>query len=289
MTDYYAAKLDEPSNSTLKWFRETPYCYWYHVTHGTKIDRPAFALGKLCDMAMLEPERFRRSVVRIPDMPMRGRDQKELFVAECQEMADLELSVDLGASADDIKAAVRRQLEAAGRILCSDKEWAMLQGQVESLKLPIHTQARKLVTNGQHQRVLRWTDEETGITCKGRPDIIIEQGGILVDLKSTLDASADGFRRALWSFGYEYQDAMYYRGARANGIDVQAFYFVLVEKEPPYHWNVVEVDEEDRTMARLQISSDLRRLKECLATNNWPGHIGSAPAVVSRRRRIEHE
>lgn len=287
MTDYYSMALDEPSNSTLKWFRESPYAYHYHVTHGTKIDRPAFALGRVIDMAFLEPERFRRSALRLPVMPMRSHDQKGEFVAAVMGAADLDLSVDLDAKADEIRAEVTRQLQAAGRILCTDADWETLQGQIESLKLPIHQKARKLVVAGQHQRELYWADVDSGMKCKGKPDIVIPDSGLLVDLKSTVDASEDGFRRALWSFGYHYQDAMYCRGARANNIDVSGFFFVLVEKAPPYHWNVVEVHSEDRQEAHGHISQNLRDLRNCIETNNWPGLIGSAPAIVSRRRNHE--
>ncbi|NBO40554.1 MAG: hypothetical protein EBU92_03265, partial [Betaproteobacteria bacterium] len=40
-----------------------------------------------------------------------------------------------------------------------------------------------------------WTDQETGIECRARPDII-RPDGLIVDLKTTQDAGASAFAKS---------------------------------------------------------------------------------------------
>lgn len=288
--DYYDRRLDEPSNSSLKVLRNSPYDYYDYVTTGRDKRTPAKTLGRVIHMALLEPERFRRELVAIPDLPLRSKGDREAMVGAIAEAADLVVTADLGLPAAEFRAAIADELQRADRTLVTTKDLETVRGQIESLKLPIHTLARKLIACGEHEKVIRWTDSATGITCKGRLDIYEQGNAILADAKSCEDASADAFRRSLWTWGHHFQDAMYQRGLKANGLPVEHSFFVLVEKAPPYHWNVLRIDRDDVAAAHERISRDLELLRTCLDTNTWPGLIGSEPATVSLYRKgTNHE
>lgn len=285
-TDYYTPKLDEPSNSTLRFFRESPYAYWCHV-NGMKREAAPFRYGRAFHLALLEPEKFRQTFVAIPAGKLTSNTSKLEWIDECSQASGVDLSLVALGTADEMRREVAAAIEANDRTVVTETELATLRAQVESLKLPIHTMARKIVMAGEHEVELHW--QHGSLRPKGKVDGLVTDRGLMYDLKGCQDASADAFRRALWSYGYQYQEAMYRTGARATGLDVRDFVFVLVEQKPPYHWNVVRCSELDVAVASDRIASDLRRLEECIATNTWPGLIGSEPETVAMRRGISHE
>lgn len=285
-SDYYAMRLDEPSNSMLRFFRESPFAYWHHV-NGMKREAAPFRYGRAFHLALLEPEKFRQTFVAIPQGKLTSNGAKLEWLDECSRVSGVDFSrVALGA-ADEMRQEVASVLESSGRTVVSTTELETLRAQVESLKLPIHTMARKLLMAGEHERELHW--EHGTLRPKGRVDGLVDPSGIMYDLKGCQDASADAFRRSLWSYGYHYQEAMYRIGGRALGLDVRDFVFVLAEQKPPYHWNVVRCNELDVAVAADRITSDLRRLEECIATDTWPGLIGTEPETVSLRRGINDQ
>ena len=59
--------------------------------------------------------------------------------------------------------------------------------------------AKKYVSAGKAEVTVLWRDAETGIDCKCRPDFIADCGA-LVDLKTTRDASPEGFGKEVWRY-----------------------------------------------------------------------------------------
>lgn len=79
-----------------------------------------------------------------------------------------------------------------------------------------------------------WIDDETGIPCRCRPDIAWPQK-ILIDLKSTDDASFNEFRREIVNWNYDLQANHYLTGySIATGKQYDTFVFIVCEKKPPY-------------------------------------------------------
>jgi hypothetical protein len=63
--------------------------------------------------------------------------------------------------------------------------------------------------SGEAETTHMWTDATTGLQCKCRPDWISEDGGILVDLKTTEDASPREFQRSIAKWRYHVQAGWY--------------------------------------------------------------------------------
>lgn len=281
---YYQRRLDEPSNSTLRHFRRSPMAYRDHVLSGDAEDTAAMSYGRAFHCALLEPTKFRTRYVTLPSMALRSVADRGEYIARCSDALGFGLDADPTDSADAVRAAVAAEAAEHGRHVLSESDLATLHAQVASLNLSEHSMARRIVASGCHEQIHRWVDEASGVSCKAKLDGYTESVGILWDLKTTQDATAEGFRRALWTYGYHYQEAMYRRALRAAGKAVRDAYFVLCETTRPYHWNVVSVAEEDVQTADDSISSSLRSLRRCLDTDTWPGLIGAAPEIVSMRR-----
>lgn len=89
---------------------------------------------------------------------------------------------------------------------------------------------------------LFWNCPISDVECCGRFDAI--GGGIAVDLKTTQDASPDGFLRAVKQYGYHIQAGHYLDGLDEIGYDWEEFYFIAIETNPPYGLAVYQLDDE---------------------------------------------
>lgn len=140
-----------------------------------------------------------------------------------------------------------------------------------------HPFAKELLNKGISESTIIWKDEETGILCKCRPDRTpADNKGVLVDLKTTQDASA--FGRAVMSYGYARQAAFYTEAVnKITGQKYDAFAFIVVEKEPPYRVEVYVLDAEYMNWGFNENHRLLRLEKDCREKNFYP-HYQNAGA-----------
>lgn len=117
-----------------------------------------------------------------------------------------------------------------------------------------------------------WFDSETKRLCKCRPDARNVAHNCVVDLKSTVDASFTEFSKSMGKFRYHVQDAFYSDGLRATGNPIDAFFFVAVEKKPPYCANLLYCSPEDKRKGRIEYRRNLDTFNECKKTDTWPGY-----------------
>lgn len=133
-----------------------------------------------------------------------------------------------------------------------------------------HPAASKLVRgDGQTEVSMFWEDESTGLQCKCRPDIWIAQGrgSVIVDLKTTEDASPEGFARSIQSYGYGIQAAHYLAGSGAD-----AFIFVAVEKKEPYAVAVYQLDALSLEISEMKRRDMLQLWASCRESDSFPAY-----------------
>jgi exodeoxyribonuclease VIII len=157
-----------------------------------------------------------------------------------------------------------------GREIVSSEEVDALNHMFESVKSdPV---AGPILTKIAHvERSIFWTDTDTNLDCRCRPDAILDNGYIL-DVKTTTDASADSFSRSIATFRYHVQAAFYSDGyEREFGEPPKGFAFLAIEKEPPYLCAVYLMDYKAVLRGRSEYQADLRTLRQCIDTDTWPG------------------
>lgn len=160
----------------------------------------------------------------------------------------------------------------AGRIVLEDATWQTLMAMRDSVMA--HPVANALLTGkpGVAEHSIYWIDEQTGELCRCRPDWWREDD-IFVDVKTTNDASPEGFAKSIVNWRYDVQDPFYRDGFRAaTGRDLRAFIFLAVEKKAPYAVGVYVMDAESIALGRAQYRADLQRYAECKAADQWPGY-----------------
>lgn len=134
-----------------------------------------------------------------------------------------------------------------------------------------HPAAPALIQDAFYEKSLFWTDEETGILCKVRPDIWHQN--FICDLKTAQSGSENDFKRSIYAFGYHVQAGMIHEALKnVTGVNMKSFLFVVVEKEAPFAVSVYQLDENALEQGIIEFKKLLRKLKECTDNNSWPSY-----------------
>lgn len=131
------------------------------------------------------------------------------------------------------------------------------------------------------------TGEIDGTPVRARFDWICAERGIIVDLKTAVDATADVWRWSAARNRYSVQEAVY-REIAAQNIDrrVERFVFVVVEKEPPFVACCYELDFDTLMNGDWIMRRNLETYRECERLGVWPGPPGDASLALPI---LEHE
>ena len=211
-----------------------------HEEEGTKV----MQFGTLAHLCVLEPWKFMQTYVVQPDFgDMRSSKNR--------------------ASRDEWRAE-----QKPGTTIVTQEEYDTLQGMVEALVA--HPDARAALTNGKSELSGWYRDQETGLLCRIRPDFLHFNGKALIDIKTTVDCEAGRFSRAISSYGYHVQLAMYAAGCEAiTGIRVEFPTIIAIEKKPPYEIAVYVLDQGSMDVGTALYRRALRRIAESIRTGNW--------------------
>lgn len=118
-----------------------------------------------------------------------------------------------------------------------------------------------------------WTDDESGLLCRGRMDVIRIDWRVIVDIKTTVNAGPDEFAKTAAKYHYHWQQSMYEDGILlVADWDPEAFVFVAVEKEPPHLVALYDLHPDDVEAGRQQVRQLLNQWAECERTGVWPGY-----------------
>lgn len=126
----------------------------------------------------------------------------------------------------------------------------------------------KLLKNTDKQVSLFWTDEMTGIKLKSRPDVNKTKANVLVDIKTCDSADPDDFARSVAKFDYPIQAAIQMRGCVATGLmpKIDKYYWLAVEKKPPFCAQIYEFDTQDWDAAQQAVDKTLQKIAQGGAT-----------------------
>lgn len=126
---------------------------------------------------------------------------------------------------------------------------------------------------GKAETTWMWDDAATGLQCKCRPDWLTDDHSLIIDLKTTEDASPRGFQKSVATWRYFVQASFYLDGVQAaTGTRPDQFIFICVEKKPPYAVAVYAADAEMIAAGAAAAARDLEVLATCKAANAWPGY-----------------
>ena len=114
--------------------------------------------------------------------------------------------------------------------------------------------------------------EMEGAKCKVRPDLYIPGAGVVIDLKSTQDASNRGFTKSVQRFGYLFQGCWYMHALRLLGEKPKQFVFIAVEKTAPYATAAYTIKESDINKQFSNMERACQLWAACQSSGIWPGY-----------------
>jgi exodeoxyribonuclease VIII len=223
--------------SSLKHLAISPLLYRWRLEH-PEPRKPAFIFGGAVHCAILEPEKFDERYA-VFDGIRRGKAWEDW------------LAIHPG-----VESLKPDELDAIRSIA------AAVLG---------HRVAAGLLRGGRREEAVTWTDEETGLACKGRLDYL--RPDFVIDLKTTRDPAPSRFERASASYGYAGQVAFYHDGAARQRLipgDVPP-YLIAPQTSEPYDVAVFQLAPETLEAGRRQYRTLLRRLALCIEADYWPG------------------
>ena len=234
--------------------------FHYQQTHPVQ-PTPAMEFGTAAHSWILEGK---EPIVFEPGIKFEGLDGKEYTLTKGRDTK-------AGRAFTELQAQ-----EHPGVPIVSQSDYEHLAGMREAV-LNHSEAARLLALPGKSEVSIFW-ETETGATLKCRPDYLPDEAdpklGFLpiIDLKTTVDATLEGFRRSAIKFGYHQSAAWYMEGLAKAGIDTDAqMVFIAVEKTPPYLVGVYYF--EDLALATGDVSNmqAISTFRDCRAWNRWPG------------------
>lgn len=178
----------------------------------------------------------------------------------------------------------------AGRTILQPEQWEQLIRMRDAVMA--HPAARALLSvKGWSELSAYWTDPVTGELCRCRPDYW-RHDGVIIDVKTTEDASEEAFARSIASWRYHVQNPFYIDGCAealrqsdnysafdGNPPPVStAFVFLAVEKTAcvvngkSMGVAVYVLDADSVALGRALYRANLDTYAQCVASGEWPGY-----------------
>ncbi len=243
---YHAA--DGISNSGLGIIADrTPAHYFASLTE-PRIATPAMLAGSRLHLAVLEPELFTQKYGVMPKVDLRTNVGKETKRAwEIANPNRTPISADEYSQSLFIADALHRS-----------------------------STVRELLHGGHIERSVFAKDPVTGILVKCRPDSdkVITGRRVLADLKTTESADAENFMWSAYRYGY-FRQAPFYLDVCEWEASEQApedFFFIAVEKEPPYAFVVYQAAPRMPARGRDAYRGALNTYAACMTSGQWPAY-----------------
>lgn len=252
------------SNSGLSIIAERTPAHYKASLETVRTATPAMQAGSRLHSAVLEPELFTQLYAVAPKFDLRtnvGKADRDKWAAE-----------------------------NPNRTAISGDEYS--QSMFIADILHANSTVRELLRGGHNERSVFALDPETGVTVKCRPDADTRISGrrIITDLKTTERASPDDFMWSAYRYGY-FRQAPFYSdvcGWEGSEQTVDSFYFIAVEKEPPYAYIIYEAAPRFMQRGRDAYRSALNEYAQCVATDLWPAydtttHTLDLPEAIHKR------
>ena len=194
------------TNSQLGLLAKSPAHYdHYRNNPDLRPETKALKFGRAFHLCMLEPKKFDKQVVVEPNVNKRTKEGKEI-ISKFME--------------DNI-----------GNTILTQDDFDSLIGMRNRL-FSSH-ECMDLLSDGVSELPQAWKDNDLDVLCKCKADYWNDKTKTLVDIKTTMDASPNGFKYSVKKYSYDRQSAYY-----SDGFNAERFIFIVVEKTPPYNLGI---------------------------------------------------
>lgn len=254
-----------------------------------KPDKTHFELGTFCHTAFLEPEKFDLLALE----PAGGNQSSKEGIAKLIEFWENEaekinpeipgdayievlgngLSID---KMDGSRMYLAELKKRCGKIAIDPKSYQIVQ----LIKRHYYTYGGgiipELLKGSVPEVSMYWTDEETELPCKIRPDAFqIEENigcNAIISFKTTHADNIGKMQYDAAKYMYYLSEGMYAEGyEKITGRKVKGVFCIMLQTVLPYLPVVFYYSPEDIANGKYRFRTALRNVKEAMLRNNWPG------------------
>lgn len=266
----YHKDVSRISKSGLDAINDSPLHYWDKYLNPDAPDRDQkkfFDFGDVANDLLLIPEQFNALyAITPPDAP--GPPTK----------AQLNAARPSRETIATISYWNNFRAENYGKTIVTASDWELAQRIRDAVQK--HPPAAELLKQGFAEQTYLFQEPITGAMCKIRPDWTATDARILVDFKTSKNASARAFGRSALDYRYHVQGAFYYDGFMYNtGQQFDGFMFIVAEKTRPFPVKVYFMDDDDLQLGRAAYLRNCQTYVDCKKNNIWPGY-GNRPERI---------
>jgi exodeoxyribonuclease VIII len=270
MSDYYANKA--LSHSKLSCLAQNPMEFKMRYVDDPPTLPPkesdAFAMGHAVHCLALEPEKFDERFAAAPKVDRRTTAGKIRWAEHLEDSKD-KIVIDEQDYADAI---------ACVQALNNHAEFATIMAQPRRVEVPFEF-------------------DLFGHRFKAKPDCIIDSMKLIIDIKTTDDASPHRWQWSAVDYGYHRQAYIYQQAVQLETNEWYRFIFAVVEKPKPSTRGIpptvalYELNDETLLMGRHDARMLVEEYEKRLETNNWqqPYSSGIVPLRLPKRRVYSEE
>ena len=260
----YHGRKTHLSSTNIRTFKKNKKQFEYGLTHELVKQTKAMADGTAVHAFFLERDKFDTDFIVKP--------------------ADMRLNT---------KAGKEWALEHQSKIIIDSE----LGNNLYEMEKSFTDSPAKLIYDikGQTELSYFWDDLGT-IKGKCRPDWLSDDGSIVVDIKTTTDASPRGFQKSISNWGYHLQLGWYLRGLRKLGVPAKQFIFIAIEKTAPFCVGVYRADQDMINFAMKELDQLMPEIQTAMVSNEFPDYtpeitsIGLPPWMTDKKeQQPEHE
>lgn len=243
------------SSSHFKLMERSPLHYWQQYVNPDRQQREptaAMLTGTAWHTALFEPHYYERDFVKVPEgIDRRTKEGKALF-------AEIEASGKTPFKSDEYEqplamAAIARRHPVMDMLL--GHENCIIENSIFII------------------------DEETSLTLKIRPDLAIMPcdqfpHGLILDGKTTQDASPSEFGRSYWNLSYHYQAAFYTDVWQRfwQTKERPPFLYFCQEKDAPFATAMYSAPAKMVDYGHKRYREQLLRIVDCRRSGEWPSY-----------------
>lgn len=263
--DAYHRDMTRISKSKLDVIAKSPLHFWAKFLDPKRkpeSDTEWGVTGNAVHTAILEPHKF---------------DAKYIVVPPHAPKRPTSVQINAKKPSDDTLIQIewwrRFNNDNAGKSILSADEYEEIRGMQDAVFKHPTASAILISEDLKVEEKLEFTDPHTGEECKLRRDAFNTKLNWTIDLKTTEDASKEGFAKSVAKYRYHVQDAFYTDGHLAVHNEFpEAFIFIAVEKKHPHAVACYQLNRTAFEMGRELYIRDLNTYKECKETGIWKGY-----------------
>lgn len=244
------------SSSSVKKAKKSLKDFW-HYLHSEKERKSHFDFGNVFELALLEPLEITRKVA-VFDHTKRPFPENNFNKKENKEWKEKWIRDNKDKYQINQHDTKQESYDQVVEMVSSCKANAVIN---------------KAIQNVDYQYSIFWTDEETGLKLKTRPDVIKLKKNVIIDIKTCKDASPHGFSYDACKLDYPIQAIMQIMGVVKSGLmdSVDAYFWLAVQKTAPFHAELYEFEKDDQESIHAVYRHVLRKIAQARKENKYPG------------------